>query len=139
MNTTSKLFLGDAIETLKTLEDNSIDSVVTDPPYGIKYMGKKWDYDIPSVEVWKQILRVLRPGGHLLCACGTRTQHRMVVNIEDAGFEIRDVITWHYGSGFPKSLDISKSLDKRSGAVREIVGTMITKDFDHHKGSMMSK
>lgn len=85
------------------MADNSVDSIVTDPPYGLSFMGKKWDYDVPSVEIWKQALRVLKPGGHLLSFGGTRTYHRMVVNIEDAGFEIRDQIQWLYGSGFPKS------------------------------------
>ena len=88
---------------LRTLPDCSVDSVVTDPPYGLSFMGKKWDYDVPSVEVWKECLRVLKPGGHLLAFAGTRTQHRMAVRIEDAGFEIRDMIAWVYGSGFPKS------------------------------------
>jgi len=95
--------LGDCLERLKELPDNSVDSVVTDPPYGLSFMGKKWDYDVPSVEVWKECLRVLKPGGHLLAFAGTRTQHRMAVRIEDAGFEIRDMIAWVYGSGFPKS------------------------------------
>ena len=107
---------------MKTLEDNSVDSIVSDPPYGISFMAKKWDYDVPSVEVWKEAMRVLKPGGHALIACGTRTQHRMVVNIEDAGFEIRDVVSWIYGSGFPKSLNISKAIDKAAGAEREDVG-----------------
>ena len=97
---------GDNIEILKTLPDNSIDSVVTDPPYGLSFMGKKWDYDVPSVELWAECLRVLKPGGHLLAFAGTRTQHRMAVRIEDAGFEIRDMIAWVYGSGFPKSLNL---------------------------------
>lgn len=87
------------------------------------FMGKKWDYDVPSIETWKEIFRVLKPGGHILVACGTRTQHRMAVNIEDAGFEIRDVICWHYGSGFPKSLNISKAIDNYFGAEREIIGS----------------
>lgn len=95
---------------------------MTDPPYGLKFMGKKWDYDVPSVEVWRECLRVLKPGGHALIACGTRTQHRMAVNIEDAGFEIRDVVTWLYGSGFPKSLDVSKAIDKAVGAERKVIG-----------------
>lgn len=116
------LHLGDCLEVLRTLPDNSVDSVVTDPPYGLSFMGKKWDYDVPSVEVWRECLRVLKPGGHALIACGTRTQHRMAVNIEDAGFEVRDVITWLYGSGFPKSLDVSKAIDKAAGAEREVVG-----------------
>ena len=88
---------GDCLEILKSLNDNSIDSIVTDPPYGISFMGKQWDYDVPSAEIFTEILRVLKPGGHILCACGTRTQHRMAVNIEDAGFEIRDIVAWVYG------------------------------------------
>jgi DNA modification methylase len=103
---------GDCLEVLRTLPDNSVDAVVTDPPYGLSFMGKRWDYDVPSVEVWAECLRVLKPGGHLLAFAGTRTQHRMAVRIEDAGFEIRDMIAWVYGSGFPKSLDVSKALDK---------------------------
>jgi DNA modification methylase len=109
------LLHGDCLEQMKTLEDNSVDAIVSDPPYGISFMSKKWDYDVPSVEVWKEAMRVLKPGGHALIACGTRTQHRMVCNIEDAGFEIRDVVSWIYGSGFPKSLNISKAIDKRGG------------------------
>jgi len=116
------LLHGDCLEQMKTLEDNSVDAIVSDPPYGISFMAKKWDYDVPSVEVWKEAMRVLKPGGHALIACGTRTQHRMVVNIEDAGFEIRDVVSWIYGSGFPKSLNISKAIDKAAGAEREVVG-----------------
>lgn len=107
-----KLMLGDNIESLKKLKDNSIDSVVTDPPYGLSFMGKKWDYDVPSTEFWKEIYRVLKPGGHVVSFGGTRTYHRMVVNMEDAGFEIRDQIMWIYGSGFPKSHNIGKAVDK---------------------------
>ena len=110
-----KLLKGNCLEQMKSLPDNSVDSIVTDPPYGISFMAKKWDYDVPSVEVWQEAMRVLKPGGHALIACGTRTQHRMVVNIEDAGFEIRDVVSWIYGSGFPKSLNISKAIDKAAG------------------------
>ena len=110
-----QLFNGDCLEQMKKLPDNSIDAVVSDPPYGISFMAKKWDHDVPSVEVWKEVMRVLKPGGHALIACGTRTQHRMVVNLEDAGFEIRDVVSWIYGSGFPKSLNISKAIDKAAG------------------------
>jgi site-specific DNA-methyltransferase (adenine-specific) len=116
------LHLGDCLDVLKTLPDNSIDAIVTDPPYGLSFMGKKWDYDVPSEDVWRECLRVLKPGGHLLAFAGTRTQHRMAVRIEDAGFEIRDMIAWVYGSGFPKSLDVSKAIDKASGAEREVVG-----------------
>jgi site-specific DNA-methyltransferase (adenine-specific) len=100
-----------------------VSAVVTDPPYGLSFMGKKWDYDVPAVEVWAECLRVLKPGGHLLAFAGTRTQHRMAVRIEDAGFEIRDMIAWVYGSGFPKSLDVSKVIDKAAGAEREVVGS----------------
>jgi DNA modification methylase len=113
---------GDCLEVLRSLPDCSVDSVVTDPPYGLSFMGKRWDYDVPSVEVWTECLRVLKPGGHLLAFAGTRTQHRMAVRIEDAGFEIRDMIAWVYGSGFPKSLDVSKAIDKTAGAEREVVG-----------------
>lgn len=117
-----QLHLGDCLETLKTLPNDSVDSIVTDPPYGLSFMGKKWDYDVPSTEIWVECLRVLKPGGHLLAFAGTRTQHRMTVRIEDAGFEIRDMIAWVYGSGFPKSLDVSKAIDKTAGAEREVVG-----------------
>ena len=117
-----QLLLGDCLEVLRTLPDCSVDAVVTDPPYGLTFMGKRWDYDVPSVEVWAECLRVLKPGGHLLAFAGTRTQHRMAVRIEDAGFEIRDMIAWVYGSGFPKSLDVSKAIDKAAGAEREVVG-----------------
>jgi len=115
---------GDCLDVLKTLDDESIDSIVTDPPYGLAFMGKRWDYDVPSVEVWQECLRVLKPGGYLLAFAGTRTQHRMCVRIEDAGFEIRDMIAWVYGSGFPKSHDVSKAIDKAAGAEREVVGPM---------------
>ena len=97
------LYQGDCLQVLKELSDNSIDSIVTDPPYGLKFMGKKWDCEVPSIEIWQECIRVLKPGGHLLAFAGTRTQHRMACNIEDAGFEIRDMIAWIYGSGFPKS------------------------------------
>jgi DNA modification methylase len=112
---------GDCLDVLRTLPDSSVDAVVTDPPYGLSFMGKRWDYDVPSLEIWAECLRVLKPGGHLLAFAGTRTQHRMAVRIEDAGFEIRDMIAWVYGSGFPKSLDVSKAIDKAAGAEREVV------------------
>ena len=109
MNTNIHLYQGDCLEVMKSFPDNSVEAVVTDPPYGLSFMGKKWDYDVPSVEIWKEVLRVLKPGGHLLSFGGTRTYHRMAVNIEDAGFEIRDQIQWLYGSGFPKSLNVAKA------------------------------
>jgi len=106
------LYHGDCREILQGLPDESVSAIVTDPPYGLAFMGKKWDYDVPAVEVWAECLRALKPGGHLLAFAGTRTQHRMAVRIEDAGFEIRDMIAWVYGSGFPKSLDVSKAIDR---------------------------
>lgn len=115
----NEIIQGDCLNKLKELPDNSIDSIVTDPPYGLSFMGKKWDYDVPSVEIWSECLRVLKPGGYLLAFAGTRTQHRMAVRIEDAGFEIRDMIAWVYGSGFPKSLNIGKAVDKRGGTTSE--------------------
>jgi len=121
-----KLIHGDCLVELKKLEDNSVDSIVTDPPYGLSFMGKKWDYDVPSEEVWRECLRVLKPGGHLLAFAGTRTQHRMAVRIEDAGFEIRDMIAWVYGSGFPKSLNIGKAVDKLQGNEREVLSKEVT-------------
>ena len=111
-----ELLHGDCLERLRELPDCSVDACVTDPPYGLSFMGKAWDYDVPGAEVWREVLRVLKPGAHLLAFAGTRTQHRMAVQIEDAGFEIRDLIAWVYGSGFPKSLDVSKAIDKRGGA-----------------------
>lgn len=91
-----KLYLGNCLDHLEFMPDNSVDSIVTDPPYGLSFMGKKWDYDVPSVAIWAECLRVLKPGGHLLSFAGTRTQHRMAVNIEDAGFEIRDMVSFLY-------------------------------------------
>jgi len=133
----TRLLLGDNIESLKQLEDNSIDSIVSDPPYGLSaaknsgktskggFMGKKWDYDVPSVEFWREVYRVLKPGGHVLSFGGTRTYHRMAVNIEDAGFEIRDQIQWLYGAGFPKSHNIGKSVDKVRGNNRQEIGERV--------------
>jgi len=109
-----KLILGNSLEKLKELEDNSIDSIVTDPPYELGFMGKGWDKSgiANNVDLWAECLRVLKPGGHLLAFSGTRTYHRMASAIEDAGFEVRDMIEWVYGSGFPKSLNIGKVTDK---------------------------
>jgi site-specific DNA-methyltransferase (adenine-specific) len=138
-----KLMLGDNMKSLKELPDNSVDSIVTDPPYALTsikkrfgkegsapaqygsdgafqraskgFMGKEWDAEVPTVEFWCEVYRVLKPGGHVLSFGGTRTYHRMAVNIEDAGFEIRDQIMWIYGSGFPKSHNIGKAIDKIQG------------------------
>jgi len=110
-----KIICGDSLKVLKDFEDNHFDSVVTDPPYGISFMSKSWDYDVPEVELWKEVYRVLKPGGHLLSFAGSRTYHRMVVNIEDAGFEIRDMLGWLYGSGFPKSHNIGHKVKEYKG------------------------
>ena len=208
-----EILLGDCLELMKGLPENSVDAIVTDPPYGLTnpkkqkalrdlkiemkkyeieepleisdimyrdmiysfgktspygkpsaeeiqiaekwyadnpphpkltelekkydnlrksgggFMGKKWDYDIPQVEVWKECLRVLKPGGHLLSFSGTRTYHRMAVAIEDAGFEIRDMIEWVYGSGFPKSLNIGKTIEKSEGILKESTSTLFNNPY----------
>ncbi|EHL3467995.1 site-specific DNA-methyltransferase [Salmonella enterica] len=108
---TYQLHVGCCEDILKTLPDNSVDAIVTDPPYGLSFMNHKWDYDVPTVEQWQECLRVLKPGGHLLAFGGSRTYHRLVVNAEDAGFEIRDQILWIYGSGFPKSHNLDGEFD----------------------------
>lgn len=120
---------GDCLDILRDMPDASIDAVVTDPPYGLSFMGKRWDYDVPSVAVWSECLRVLKPGGHLLSFGGSRTYHRMAVNVEDAGFEIRDQVMWVYGSGFPKSHNISKAIDKAAGAERAVTGSRVADDI----------
>lgn len=115
---------GDCREVMKELPDNSVDAIVTDPPYELGFMGKKWDSSgiAYNVEMWAEVLRVAKPGAHLLAFGGTRTHHRMICAIEDAGWEVRDCLGWLYGSGFPKSLDVSKAIDKAAGAEREVVG-----------------
>jgi site-specific DNA-methyltransferase (adenine-specific) len=128
---TYQILHGNNLDILPTLADNSIDSIVTDPPYELGFMGKKWDSSgiAYSVELWQQCLRVLKPGGHLLSFGGTRTYHRVAVAIEDAGFELRDSIAWLYGSGFPKSLDVSKAIDKQAGAEREVLTEVVSDLF----------
>ena len=115
------LIQGDCLAAMQDMESDSVDSVVTDPPYGLELMGNRWDCQVPGVEIWKECLRVLKPGGHLLAFAGTRTQHRMACNIEDAGFEVRDMLAWAYGSGFPKSMDVAHAIDRtdRLGPARE--------------------
>ena len=122
------ILAGDCIEQMRTLEADSVDAIVTDPPYGLEFMGKDWDgFGTPLgfqtwTEQWaREALRVLKPGGHLLAFGGTRMYHRLAAGIEDAGFEIRDTLMWLYGSGFPKSLDVSKAIDKAAGAEREVI------------------
>lgn len=115
----------DCLDAMKRMSDNSIDAIVTDPPYGLDFMGKNWDHGVPGIEFWKGALRVAKPGAHLLAFGGTRTYHRLACAIEDAGWEVRDCLGWIYSSGMPKSMDISKAIDKKLGAqraVREAVG-----------------
>jgi site-specific DNA-methyltransferase (adenine-specific) len=109
---------GDCREVMATLDAESVDAVVCDPPYGLSFMGKGWDHGVPGEEFWTQALRVAKPGAHLLAFGGTRTYHRLACAIEDAGWEIRDCVMWVYGSGFPKSHDVSKAIDKAAGAER---------------------
>lgn len=136
MASTYKLLAGDCREQIKTLPDNSVDSIVTDPPYELGFMGKAWDstgiaYD---AKLWEQCLRVLKPGGHLLAFGGSRTYHRLACAIEDAGFEIRDQIMWVYGSGFPKSLDVAKAVE---GKVT--TGSSNKKDFKLLTGEQVDR
>jgi len=112
------VFHGSNLDVLPTLPDNSVDAIVTDPPYELGFMGKSWDSSgiAYSVELWQECLRVLKPGGHLLAFGGSRTWHRIAVAIEDAGFDVRDSIAWLYGSGFPKSHNVANAIDKLMGA-----------------------
>jgi len=116
------LHTGDCLEVMPELQADSVDAIVTDPPYGLGFMGKDWDHGVPGVAFWREALRVAKPGTHMLAFGGTRTFHRLMVAIEDAGWEIRDTIMWVYGSGFPKSLDVGKAIDKVAGVEREVIG-----------------
>jgi len=136
-----KLLIGDCLHRLKDLDDGSIDSVVTDPPYLISFMGNGWDSSdgiAGRPEVWAECLRVLKPGGYLLAFGATRTYHRMAVAIEDAGFEITDSLHWSYGQGFPKSLNVAKAIDKKANAVaatgEQEVRAPSTKDAEKWEG-----
>ena len=138
-----KLIQGNCLDVMATLPAGCADSVVTDPPYGLSFMGKKWDYDVPSEAIWREALRVLKPGGHLLSFAGTRTQHRMCVRIEDAGFEIRDMIAWVYGSGFPKSKNgewggtaLKPALEPITMARKTMVGTVEQNWLAHGTGAL---
>lgn len=137
------IHIGDCLKVMRGMADNSVDAVVTDPPYGLSFMGKRWDYDVPSTEVWAECLRVLKPGGHLLAFAGTRTQHRMAVRIEDAGFEIRDMIAWVYGSGFPKSHNgewggtaLKPALEPITVARKPLIGTVAANWHEHGTGGL---
>jgi site-specific DNA-methyltransferase (adenine-specific) len=133
---TYQILHGNNLDVLPTLADNSIDSIVTDPPYELGFMGKKWDSSgiAYSVELWQQCLRVLKPGGHLLSFGGTRTYHRMVVAIEDAGFEIRDMISWISNKTFPKSQNIAKAIDKQAGARDHVAkGFLVAGEYNNRQ------
>lgn len=137
------IHIGDCLKVMRGMADSSVDAIVTDPPYGLSFMGKRWDYDVPSTEIWAECLRVLKPGGHLLAFAGTRTQHRMAVRIEDAGFEIRDMIAWVYGSGFPKSHNgpwggtaLKPALEPITVARKPIAGTVAANWHEHGTGGL---
>jgi site-specific DNA-methyltransferase (adenine-specific) len=138
---TVRILQGDCRAVMATLPEASVDAIVCDPPYELGFMGKGWDRSgvANDVETWRQALRVLKPGGHLLAFSGTRTYHRMVCAIEDAGFEVRDQIGWLYGSGFPKSLDVSKAIDKAAGAEREVVGQRTDGRYAYEFGPAASR
>ena len=119
---TTQIINDDCLTEMAKMPENSIDSIVTDPPYGLKFMGKKWDHTVPGIPFWKEALRVSKPGAHALIFGGTRTFHRLACNIEDSGWVLRDILMYVYGSGFPKSLNISKQIDKINGCEREIIG-----------------
>jgi len=137
------IHVGECLEVMRAIAAASIDAIVTDPPYGLSFMGKRWDYDVPSTETWAECLRVLKPGGHLLAFAGTRTQHRMAVRIEDAGFEIRDMIAWVYGSGFPKSHNgewggtaLKPALEPITMARKPLTGTTEANWLQHGTGGL---
>ena len=113
-----EIILGDCLLKMREIPSESIDCILTDPPYGLGFMGKAWDVSVPGVEWARECLRVLKPGGHLIAFGGTRTIHRLTCAIEDAGFEIRDMISWLYFSGFPKNHAIGKAIDREAGAHR---------------------
>lgn len=118
-----ELLHADCLDAMRAMNAESVDAIVTDPPYGLSFMGREWDHGVPGVEFWTEALRVAKPGAHLVAFGGTRTFHRLACAIEDAGWEVRDCLSWLYGSGFPKSLDVSKAIDKAAGAERKILET----------------
>ena len=139
---TGKIICGCCIETMRKMPESSIDSIVCDPPYQIDFMGKDWDQEFDSDEWSRQCLRVLKPGGHLIAFAATRTIHKIMVSVEKAGFELRDLISWIYFSGFPKSMNISKQIDKMAGVEREVIGRKKGKrgaDGTGHESAMPGK
>jgi DNA modification methylase len=137
--TDARVIQGDCREVMASMDAASVDAIVTDPPYGLGFMGKGWDHAVPGVEFWSEALRVAKPGAHLLAFGGTRLFHRLVSAVEDAGWEVRDTLMWVYGSGFPKSLDVSKAIDKMAGAEREVVGDKLDRPGYHLSGSARDK
>jgi len=125
----ANLILDDCLNALQTLDSNSIDSIVTDPPYGISFLGNDWDYELPSYAIWEQCLRVLKPGGYLLSFSSARTYHRLAVSIEDAGFDIRDQIMWVYGQGMPKGKNLKPAHEPICVARKPFKGSL----KDNHK------
>jgi len=119
----SQILHGECRDIMSIIPDASVDAIVTDPPYGLKFMGRDWDRGVPGEAYWREALRVAKPGAHLLAFGGTRTFHRLAIAIEDAGWDIRDTIMWVYGSGFPKSHDVGKAIDREAGAEREVMGS----------------
>ena len=117
----NKIFCGRNLEVIKPWPSNFIDGLCTDPPYGLEFMGKDWDKGLPGIRFWREFLRITKPGGFLFCFGGTRTYHRLACAIEDAGWEIRDCMMWLYGSGFPKSHNIGKAIDKKAGTKRKVL------------------
>lgn len=117
-----QLFHGNSLNILKTIPDNSIECIVSDPPYGIAFMGKDWDKTLPPAEIWAECFRVLKPGGYILAMSATRTYHRLAVQLEDLGFIVHPMIGWIFASGFPKATDLSKQFDKQANAKRKVIG-----------------
>ncbi|PPU41206.1 DNA-methyltransferase [Xanthomonas arboricola] len=139
----STIRVGNCLQVMRGMPEGSVDAIVTDPPYGLSFMGKHWDYDVPSTAIWAECLRVLKPGGYLLGFAATRTQHRMAVRIEDAGFEIRDMLAWIYGSGFPKSLNgpwggtaLKPALEPITMARKPLIGTVAANHALHRTGGL---
>ncbi len=116
------IYHGDCLDVMRGMAAEDVDAIVTDPPYGLSFMGREWDHGVPGTPFWAEALRVAKPGAHLVAFGGTRTYHRLACAIEDAVWEVRDCLGWLYGSGFPKSLDVSKAIDKEAGVERPVVG-----------------
>ena len=131
----NEIICGDCLEVMAGWPADSVDTVITDPPYGLKFMGHGWDHGVPGVPYWQEVLRVAKPGAFLLAFGGTRTWHRLAVAIEDAGWELRDTMMWLHGQGFPKNMDLSKALDKEAGAEREVVGRAIGRGSNSGSGT----